>query len=39
MGMERFADRHGPGWNRTLVRTEDSLTIGLTVRDVVPAGR
>jgi glyoxylase I family protein len=37
LGMERVADRQGPGWTRALMRTDDGLTIGLTMHEDTPS--
>lgn len=33
LGLKRIAYRQGPGWNRTLLRGDDGVTIGLTVHE------
>lgn len=33
LGLAHVADRHGPGWTRTLLRSTSGLVIGLTRHD------
>ena len=37
LGLDRFADRSGPGWERVLVGTPGELLIGLTVHEQTPS--